>query len=219
MSQVPLKVSEDVYKKIKEIAEKSGKSIREIVEEAINIYLLGKEQAVDKDIKEIKNKWIVAKYPSKCSKCQNQINVGDMVFWVRITYADNSIRSYVYCSDCYLSSFDSSLAKKYLKVKELEATYRSLKKMCDSLAEEAKQLENKVNLLKLEEEIERFWFAFQATFTQNPDSQIVRDFLNKLEDLIEKIKTFEKSLLGIQTQSEKILKKKVRKTNEEMKVF
>jgi len=80
MSQTVVRISEDTYRKVKEIAEKSGKSIREIVEEAINIYLLGKEQAIDKDVKEIKNKWIVAKYPSKCSKCSKQINAGDMVF-------------------------------------------------------------------------------------------------------------------------------------------
>jgi flagellar biosynthesis chaperone FliJ len=216
MSQVPIKVSEDIYKKVKEIAEKSGKSIREIVEEAINIYLLGKEQAVDKDVKEIKNRWIVAKYPSKCSKCSKQINVGDMVFWVRITYNDNSIRSYIYCSDCYLTSFDTSLAKKYLKIKELEATFKSLKKMCDSLAEQVKQMQDKVNLYNLMKEIEQFWFAFQTTFTQNPDSQIVRDFLNKLEDLIEKVSNLEKAIDVKLTQSENILRRKVRKVNESL---
>jgi len=216
MSQVPIKVSEDIYKKVKEIAEKSGKSIREIVEEAINIYLLGKEQAVDKDVKEIKNKWITAKYPSKCSKCGKTVNIGDMVFWVRITYADNSIRSYIYCSDCYLSLFDTSLAKKYLKIKELEATFKSLKKMCDSLAEQAKELQNKVNLLQLEKDIEQFWFAFRESFGQNPDLKIVNDFLIKLEDLINKVSTLEKALNIELTQSENILRRKVRKVNESL---
>jgi Mg2+ and Co2+ transporter CorA len=209
----PVKISSELYEKVKEIAEVNNKSIREIVEEAINIYLLGKEQSIDKNVKEVKNKWIIAKYPSKCSKCGKEISEGDMVYWIRITYADNSIRSYIYCSDCYLSSFDSSLAKKYLKVKELEATYRSLKKMCDSLAEEVKQLEKKVNLLKLEQEIEKFWFDFRTAFVSNPNESVVRDFLNKLEDLIEKVKVFEKSLVGIQTEGENILRKKVRKTN------
>lgn len=213
-----VKIGEEVYKKVKEVSEKSGKSIREIVEEALNIYLLGKE-AVDKDVKDISNKWIVAKYSSKCSKCGKQISVGDMAYWIRITYADNSVRSYIYCSDCYLTSFDTSLAKKYLKVKELEATYKSLKKMCDSLVEEAKQLENKVNLLKLEEEIERFWFDFRTTFGSNPDSAIVRDFLNKLEDLTEKVRTLEKAV-GIElTQGENILRSKVRKSNQIIKGF
>jgi len=214
MSLTPVKISEDLYKKVKEIAEKSGKSAREIVEEAINIYLLGKEQAVDKDIKEVKEKWIVAKYPSKCSKCGKAINIGDMVYWVRIAYADNSMRSYIYCSDCYLSSFDKSLARKYMKVKELEATTKSLKKLADSLAEEAKQLENKVNLLKLEQEIEKFWFDFRTAFGSNPNESIVRDFLNKLEDLIEKVRTLETSLAGIQTQSAELPRSKVRKSNQ-----
>ena len=212
MSQIPVKINEDIYKKVKEIAEKSNKSIREIVEEALNVYLLGKEQ-VDKDVKEIKNKWIVTKYTSKCSKCGKTVNVGDMVFWVRIIYADNSIRSYIYCSECYLSSFDTSLAKKYMKVKELEATYKSLKKMCDSLAEQAKELQNKVNLLQLEKDIEQFWFAFRETFGQNPDLKIVNDFLIKLEDLINRVSTLEKAFNIELTQSGNILRKKIRKAN------
>jgi predicted transcriptional regulator/uncharacterized protein YoxC len=196
MSQTVIRVSEDVYKKVKEIAEKSGKSIREIVEEAINIYLLGKEQAVDKDAKEIKNKWIIAKYSSKCSRCQKQINAGDMVFWIRVTYADNSVRSYLYCSECYLTSFDTSLAKKYLKVKELEATYKSLKKFCDSLAQQATELQNKVNLLNLEKDIEQFWFNFRSVFTQNPDVKIVNDFIQRLEDIVDRVKKLEATILA-----------------------
>ena len=213
MSQTVIRISEEVYRKVKEIAEKSGKSIREVVEEAINIYLLGKEQAVDKDVKEIKNKWIVAKYPSKCSKCSRQINAGDMAFWVRITYADNSIRSFIYCSDCYLSLFDTSLAKKYLKIKELEATYKSLKKMCDSLAEQVRELQNKVNLYSLMKEIEKFWFDFRTTFGSNPDAKIVNDFIVKLEDLIERVSSIEK-VIGVElTQTENILRRKIRKAN------
>jgi len=194
-SQTVIRISEEIYKKIKDIAEKSGKSIREVVEEAIQLFLLGKEQAVDKDVKEIKNKWIVAKYPSKCSKCSKQINSGDMVFWVRVTYADNSIRSFIYCSECYLSSFDTSLAKKYMKVKELEATYKSLKKYCDSLAEQAKELQNKVNLLQLEKDIEQFWFNFRSVFTNNPDVKIVNDFIMKLEELVDRVKKLESIVL------------------------
>jgi predicted transcriptional regulator len=191
MSQTVVRISEEVYKKIKDIAEKSGKSIREVVEEAIQLFLLGKEQAVEKDVKEIKNKWIVTKYPSKCSKCSKNINAGDMVFWIRVTYGDNSIRSFIYCSECYLTSFDTSLAKRYLKVKELEATYRSLKKLCDSLAQQATELQNKVNLLNLEKDIESFWFNFRSVFTNNPDVKVVNDFVMKLEEIIDKVKRLE----------------------------
>jgi len=195
-SQTVVRISEEIYKKIKDIAEKTGKSIREVVEEAINIYLLGKEQAVDKDVKEIKNKWIVAKYPSKCSRCQKEIGVGDMAYWIRIEYADNSVRSYLYCSECYLASFDLALAKKYMKVKELEATYRSLKKFCDSLAEQAKELQNKVNLLQLEKDIEKFWMDFRTVFVNNPDVKIVNDFVKQLLELIDKVKRLEATVFA-----------------------
>jgi len=196
MSQTVIRISNEVYEKVKEIAEKSGKSIREVVEEAINIYLLGKEQAVDKDVKEIKNKWIVAKYQSKCSKCSKQINAGDMVFWIRVTYADNSIRSFIYCSECYLSAFDTSLAKKYLKVKELEAIHKSLKKLCDSLAKQATELQNKVNLLQLEKDIEKFWMDFRSVFVNSPDVKIINDFVNQLLELIDRVKKLESVVLA-----------------------
>jgi hypothetical protein len=76
-------------------------------------------------------------------------------------------------------------------VKELEATYKSLKKLCDSLAEQAKELQNKVNLLQLEKDIEQFWFNFRSVFTNNPDVKVVNDFVNQLLELIDKAKRLE----------------------------
>lgn len=119
-----------------------------------------------------------------------------MVFWVRVTYADNSIRSFIYCSECYLSAFDTSLAKRYLKVKELEATYKSLKKFCDSLAQQATELQNKVNLLQLEKDIEQFWFNFRSVFTNNPDVKVVNEFIMKLEEIIDRVKKLEAVVLA-----------------------
>jgi Ribbon-helix-helix protein, copG family. len=211
---VQVKISEEVYNKVKEIAEKSGKSIREVVEEAINIYLLGKSDAIDKDVKSVKEKWIVAKFQSKCAKCGKSINQGDMVFWVHIEYADNSKRSIVFCTECYYTSIDTALAKKYLRAKELEAIIRGLKKEADRLAEEVKQLEQKVNLLKVEREIEEFWFAFRTTFGSSPESTILRNFLDKLEDLINKVREIEALQLGVRTQTENILRKRVRNPNQ-----
>jgi Ribbon-helix-helix protein, copG family. len=188
---IQVKISEEVYNKVKEIAEKSGKSIREIIEEAINIYLLGKSDAIDKDVKSVKEKWIVAKFQSKCVKCGKTINQGDMVYWVHIEYADNSKRSIVFCTECYYTSIDTALAKKYLRAKELEAVIRGLRKEADRLVEEIRQLESKVNLLKVEREIEEFWFNFRSVFTNNPDVVVVREFLNKLEELINKARELE----------------------------
>jgi Ribbon-helix-helix protein, copG family. len=209
-----VKISDEVYSKVKELAEKTGKSIREIIEEAINIYILGKSEAVDKDIKNVKEKWIVAKFQSKCAKCGKQINQGDMAYWIHIEYVDGSKRSIIYCTDCYYTSIDTALAKKYLKMKELETVIRGLKKEADRLAEEIRTLEQKANILRLEKEIEEFWFAFRTTFGNNPESTILRNFLNKLEDLINKVREIEALQLGVQTQVENILRKRVRNPNQ-----
>jgi hypothetical protein len=108
------------------------------------------------------------------------------------------------------------LAKRYLKVKELEATYKSLKKLCDSLAQQATELQNKVNLYNLMKEIEKFWLDFRTIFGSNPDTKIVNDFMIKLEDLIEKVSSLEKAIGVELTQTENILRRKVRKANQVM---
>jgi Ribbon-helix-helix protein, copG family. len=189
-----VKISDEVYSKVKELAEKMGKSIREIVEEAINIYILGKSEAVDKDIKNVKEKWIVAKFQSKCAKCGKQINQGDMAYWIHIEYVDGSKRSIIYCVDCYYTSIDSTLAKRYLKLKELEATVRGLKKEADRLAEEIKQLEQTTNLLRLEQDIEKFWYDFKSTFIDNPSVDVVKNFIDRMREIIDRVEALEKQL-------------------------
>jgi Ribbon-helix-helix protein, copG family. len=188
-----VKISDEIYNKVKELAEKTGKSIREIVEEAINIYILGKSEAVDKDIKNIKEKWIVVKFQSKCFKCGRQINQGDMAYWVHVEYADGSRRSIIYCVDCYYT-FDSTLAKRYLKLKELEATVRGLKKEADRLAEEVKQLEQTANLLRLERDIEKFWYDFKSAFVDNPSVDVVKNFIDRMREIIDRVEALEKQL-------------------------
>jgi Ribbon-helix-helix protein, copG family. len=189
-----VKISDEIYNKVKELAEKTGKSIREIVEEAINIYILGKSEAVDKDIKNIKEKWIVVKFQSKCAKCGRQVNQGDMAYWIHVEYADGSRRSIIYCMDCYYTSIDTALAKKYLKMKELEATVRGLKKEADRLAEEIKQLEQTANLLRLERDIEKFWYDFKSTFIDNPSADVVKNFIDRMREIIDRVEALEKQL-------------------------
>jgi Ribbon-helix-helix protein, copG family. len=189
-----VKISDEVYNKVKELAERTGKSIREIVEEAINIYILGKSEAIDKDIKNIKEKWIVVKFQSKCAKCGRQVNQGDMAYWIHVEYADGSRRSIIYCMDCYYTSIDSALAKKYLKMKELEATVRGLKKEADRLAEEIKQLEQTVNLLRLERDIEKFWYDFKSAFVDNPSVDVVKSFIDRMREIIDRVEALEKQL-------------------------
>jgi len=205
-----VRISEDIYKKVKEISEKSGKSIKDIVEEAIQIYLLGKSNA-DKDIKSVKEKWIVSKFPTKCSQCNKEINQGELVYWVRIEYEDGSSRSFIYCDSCYFTRFDRSLAKRYLKIKELEATRRGLEKEINEMVERLRDLQFKYRVEDLKREVFDFYKAFQETFNGMIDSNNfakIQEFLELLMQLIDEINRLEASL-GLK-EVEKPIKKELR---------
>jgi hypothetical protein len=117
-----------------------------------------------------------------------------MAYWIHVEYADGSRRSIIYCVDCYYTSIDSTLAKRYLKLKELEATVRGLKKEADRLAEEVKQLEQTVNLLRLERDIEKFWYDFKNTFIDNPSVEVVKNFIDRMREIIDRVEALEKQL-------------------------
>jgi len=206
-----VRLSEDIYKKVKEIAEKSEKSIKDIVEEAIQIYLLGKSN-VDKDIRGVKEKWIVSKFPTKCSQCNKEINQGELVYWVRIEYEDGSSRSFIYCDSCYFTRFDRSLAKRYLKIKELEATRRGLEKELEDLMNRVRELQEKYDVLSLKQEIFSFYRAFQESFNGVIDSNNfakIQEFLERLMDLADRISRIEASL-GLKEIKKPIPKKELR---------
>jgi Ribbon-helix-helix protein, copG family. len=213
-SAVQIKISEEVYNKVKEIAEKSGKSIREVVEEAINIYLLGKSKAVSKDIVKHRQSWIVARHEDECEVCKRKVEAGTRVYWMFFEYSDGKKHSTVICPECYYSQIDVALAKRYLKVKELEATIRGLKKEADRLAEEVRLYEQRVNILKLEKEIEEFWYSFRTAFTNDPSVTTVREFLNRFEDLINKARELE-AFASI-NQGEKLKKRSWSKQSESL---
>jgi len=195
MTQV--KLSQDIYEKVRKIAEKSNRSIKEVVEEAIKIYLLGAE-GIDKDVKGVQQKWISVQYPTSCRRCGKRLNPGDLAFWIKYTYSDNSTRSFVYCPDCYYTSFDQSLAKKFLKQKELEATIRGLKKEAERLAEEVNRLKQQYDILQLKEEVFKLYREFHSflgeSITSDEKLAKVNEFLERLQDVIDRLNRLEATL-------------------------
>lgn len=183
-----VRISEDLYEKIKQIAEKSNRTIKDIVEEAIKAYLLGIEQ-IDKPIKSIQGKIIPLQYQGKCKICGKTISQGELAYWVRYTYTDNTSKGYTICLDCYYK--DTSLAEWYLKKRKLESIVRGLQKKADSLAEEIEKLQNEYDVLSLKRDVIQFWRAFKETFTNSPDISIVNQFMDKLNDLIDRVERLE----------------------------
>ncbi|RLE62233.1 MAG: hypothetical protein DRJ47_11000 [Thermoprotei archaeon] len=194
-----IEIGDEYHAMLKELSEKTGKSIRQLAEEAIAVIYRGKAEAIDKEIKKVTEKWIVTKFKTKCSSCGKEIPQGELVYWVRIEYEDGSSRSYVYCSDCYYSRYDKELAKKFLKKKELEAIIKGLKKEADELAQKVQVLRQEYDVLQLKEEVFKLYREFRSSFNEmlmNDQSlQKINEFMERLMDLCDRVSRLESMVM------------------------
>ena len=76
---------------------------------------------------------IITKYEGKCSKCGDHVPTGSQAWYGRREKGSPPI---MVCLDCMMFGMaDKTLAKKFIKVKELQATIRGLNKIAGELAE------------------------------------------------------------------------------------
>jgi hypothetical protein len=181
-----VKLSDEAYNYLKELSDKTGKSIRELIEQAVNIAF--KNVNLSKDVIDFKQALITAKYEGECSICHRKINPGDMVLWLKYTYADKTPDTKLICLECYFN--DKTMAKMYLKKKELEQVIRGLKKMADSLSEEVRRLQNEVNVYLLRKRLRELYDDVRTYLQQKDESKLLEviDRLNQLEEEVSKLK-------------------------------
>ncbi|MCD6418484.1 hypothetical protein J7M00_06860 [bacterium] len=121
-------IDEVLYYKVKEYARKKGVSIRQATEEMILAYLSG-DQGDPKSVSEWKQ--IAVKYPTTCVFCGKPINRGEVAMWAK---GVGVAHLGCYYEKVLNSTGDKTIAKKYLKIKELEHTIKGLKQQADELA-------------------------------------------------------------------------------------
>jgi predicted CopG family antitoxin len=180
-----IKVSDDVYEKLKQVAEKNGDiSLNDVIKMLLNIYLGGSsERAIDK----ILSKEFVADSEKVCSKCKKKINVGEPVYWVKYVYSDGSSITRYFCMECA----NPHLAKIYKKKKEMEIIVKQLRQEADKLVEEINQLEQIKEVYAIKNEIMQFWRDIKTTFVNDPNLQKVDTFFDKLNELLDKVNRLE----------------------------
>jgi predicted CopG family antitoxin len=180
-----IKVSDDVYEKLKQVAEKNGDiSLNDVIKMLLNIYLGGSsERAIDK----ILSKEFVADSEKVCSKCKKKINVGEPVYWVKYVYSDGSSSTRYFCLECA----NPHLGKIYKKKKEMEIIIKQLRQEADKLVEEINQLEQIKEIYAIKNEIMQFWRDIKTTFTSDPNLQKVDTFFDKLNELLDKVNRLE----------------------------
>jgi len=198
-----IKVSDNVYDILSDIAGKRGISINEVIQDIINVYLGG---GSDKAIKQIIDKDITLLYDSKCSKCGKMLKSGDKAHYTKYVYEDGSGKSILLCPDCYINS-DPLLYKKYMKIKEYEVIQKQLKSEIDRLVEELKRNELQVSIAGVRKEIINLWrdISFYLKSTDR-DVGKYEELLGKLEEVVDKVIQLEsmlKTQLSVKPKKEK----------------
>lgn len=133
-SRLRIRVDEGVKDLVRKGSKIRGFSENEFVIQAIKHFVVCKAETVKAlDFQGPGLKSIITKYEGKCIKCRNYIPTGSQAWYGRREKGSPPI---LVCLDCMMFGMaDKTLAKKFIKVKELQATIRGLNKMANELAE------------------------------------------------------------------------------------
>jgi hypothetical protein len=191
-----VRLSPEAYEVIKRIAEQTGKSINEVVTEAINAYYRGlsPEGKVIRRISDIKP-WVL-KAPARCASCGRELNQGDRVMYQFIEYEDKSRKNIFICLDCSVE--ENSLAKLYVKKYQLEKTIKGLKKLADSYAEQLTAISKIQDFYQTVHDINKELKVLRDYLRQysHPKEvlEIVTRFMDKIESLESRVREVEEGL-------------------------
>lgn len=155
MPEAVVRISSEAKKLVEEIAQKTGRSVSQLVSEAIYRVYLGAdkviENAVDKKITDIKTETFKAKSDKlHCSICKRQINKDEIVTVITVHYDDNTVSKTFYCYSCYMSETisDEKLLSLEKKLYELRRVKRLLESEKKKLLDEVTKLEKIVYNLR-----------------------------------------------------------------------
>lgn len=195
-----IKVDEETYNLLKQISEKTGRSIKEIATISIRVYWAGQQiiDVADKEIEKIEGKWITLKYPTRCSICKRQLEQGKIAYYEKYYYSDHTKKARIICEKCYYSErvTDKALIKVYLKKRELQKIVNALKNEADRLADKVIELQKKANIYELKHKIaELVKESYEALdYLTNPEIEDrlkkFIEFLTRLESAVEKIEEY-----------------------------
>lgn len=181
-------IDEMLYMKIKEYAKKKGRSIRSVVEEILEGYFKG-DYVDEKAI----SKWkeIAVKYPTKCVFCGKEIRKGEIAMWAKGVGC-------VHMS-CYLAKQvdlggDKTLAKKYVKIKELEAIIRGLKEEADKYANVVLSGKVIADINRFSKDLRELAEEFLKFLNEYSDNE---DMIKKIEEIYDNVAELRRTALKI----------------------
>ncbi|MHC1627969.1 MAG: ribbon-helix-helix protein, CopG family [Candidatus Nezhaarchaeales archaeon] len=192
MTSKLIKISDELYEQISSVAEKQGKTIKEVVEEALQQYL-GVLQGVskDEDVEDVKTveDWRLL-FDSKCEICKGDIKAGEHAVRVIITLKDGRKVNKFYHKECYLFHSDKLMAKYYVKKRQLQRIIKALEAQCNEYADRILEIEDKVKLAELQERFQHVLKLVEDYLTEFKDEQLkqIHEEIKKLKQDIEELR-------------------------------
>jgi len=177
-----IKISEEYYNMLKEISEKTGKSLKDLIENALSVVYKNNESMFDKEIAKIKQGIINVKYKTYCSVCKREINEGELAYWVKYEFTDKTTKTNLICLDCFYN--EKGLAKLYIKKKELTKIIKGLDTIAQELYEEIEKYRLELKTLELKAEIRNLLYLFG-------EDKEKAEILDKINELADKLSALE----------------------------
>jgi len=138
-----VRLNPEAYRVAEEIAGKTGRSIAQVISDAVFKAYLGVDKALegalDKKVTDIKTETFRVKSSNLyCSVCKRQINPGELATVVTIYYEDNTQQKLFYCYNCWMEQTinDQQLLRLEKRKYELERAIRVLRQEKKKLLDE-----------------------------------------------------------------------------------
>jgi len=194
-----IQVEEELYNWLKSYADEKKLSMRQALEEILRDYSQPRPRLSTKGIVLGKIEDVILQENSRCALCNRPLKQGYRVKWIENL-------GHI-CLRCYFNRFyDKSLADKYLKKRELEATIRALRRKADELTEEIEKKQVILNIHRISKELNNL-ISILKEIRNYPEL-----YDEKYEELFDKLDMIEQMLSGIIIVIEKEFKPRVEKT-------
>lgn len=192
--QYRLELPDDLYAKVKEMAESTGRSIKDIIIEALQLRIFGQQAKPDSEMVEYTEpKLTILKFPTRCARCGKPINAGEEAWLAKVKYKDGSERWVAWHFSCLMT--DKQLAKIYLEIRKLRRIRDVLKREADELADLINEAEARKKVLDVALEISKVSQEFEKKVFEVADR--IREWLFTVNAKNEDLKALREELLKI----------------------
>jgi len=193
-----IKVDDETYKLLQELAEQHKLSIKEIASKAIKAYYTGMQYVpVDKEIKKIEDKLITLKYPARCKKCGRELKQGDIAYWIRYTYEDKSTKSRILCIECYNEEQikDKELAKLILEKHKIKREIKVLKEKEKELLNKIEDIQFTYDIYELKNKLYSITEYLETLFENRNEIHSIKERIEELADKIKEMEDFARTFI------------------------